>query len=198
MEKSVIDILNQPFNANEIKERPGSFGKTLSYVEGHAVVRRLNKAFNNDWSFEVVSHTIIADQLVVHGRISVGSIIKEEFGGKAMAKKRDGSGYLDVASDFKAAATDALKKCATLLGVGLDLYGADESLDEPKAKPADKPEVDTSNVPATAEQKSAIEKIAKSKKLVLADFLKENSVTGMDTLTQGVAKTLIVKLNNAK
>lgn len=33
---------------------------------------------------------------------------------------------LDLGNDFKAAATDALKKCASLMGIGADVYEADE------------------------------------------------------------------------
>lgn len=36
---------------------------------------------------------------------------------------------LDLGNDFKAAATDALKKCASLLGIGADVYEADEFME---------------------------------------------------------------------
>lgn len=36
---------------------------------------------------------------------------------------------LDLGNDFKAAATDALKKCASLMGIGADVYEADEFME---------------------------------------------------------------------
>jgi len=37
---------------------------------------------------------------------------------------------MDLADDYKGAATDALKKCATQLGMFLDVYGQREVLEE--------------------------------------------------------------------
>ena len=50
------DILERPFEAAMIKSRRGAFGKTLSYVEGADYIRRLNDAFDGEWSFEIVEH----------------------------------------------------------------------------------------------------------------------------------------------
>lgn len=36
---------------------------------------------------------------------------------------------LDLGNDFKAAATDSLKKCASLMGIGADVYEADEFME---------------------------------------------------------------------
>jgi hypothetical protein len=47
--------------------------------------------------------------------------VKSAFGG-AMISDKHGA-VLSVADDLKSAASDSLKKCATLLGVGLELYG---------------------------------------------------------------------------
>ena len=51
---------------------------------------------------------------------------------------------VSLADDLKAAATDSLKKCATMLGVGLHLYNGDNSLRERKnpsgsGNPSNKP-----------------------------------------------------------
>ena len=47
--------------------------------------------------------------------------MKQQFGGKQVSKHKDGS-LVCLADDMKAAASDALKKTATQLGVALDLY----------------------------------------------------------------------------
>ena len=43
-----------------------------------------------------------------------------------MKKKKDGTGYVDYGNDLKAATTDALKKCASELGIASDVYGKNE------------------------------------------------------------------------
>ena len=55
------DILEQPFGPEQIKQRKGNFGKTLDYIEGHAVIQRLNDAFDADWSFNIVRHDVLND-----------------------------------------------------------------------------------------------------------------------------------------
>ena len=41
----VRKALEEPFPAEWIKSRPGSFGQDLSYVEAHRYIERLNQAF---------------------------------------------------------------------------------------------------------------------------------------------------------
>ena len=48
------ELLEKPFAPDLIKQRDGNFGKTLDYVEGHAVIQRLNDAFDAKWSFEIL------------------------------------------------------------------------------------------------------------------------------------------------
>ena len=45
------ELLEKPFDPNQIKQREGNFGKTLDYIEGHSVIQRLNDAFDANWSF---------------------------------------------------------------------------------------------------------------------------------------------------
>ena len=45
------DLLEKPFSPEQIKQREGTFGKLLAYIEGHAVIQRLNDAFDAEWSF---------------------------------------------------------------------------------------------------------------------------------------------------
>ena len=42
------EILEKPFDQNQIKQREGNFGRTLDYVEGHSIIQRLNDAFDAD------------------------------------------------------------------------------------------------------------------------------------------------------
>ena len=128
---SVREVLEQPFPGELIKSRPGSFGQQLSYVEGHEYVKRLNDAFDGQWSFEIVSHEVNDSEVIVIGRLTAGGITKSAFGGCAVKRAKDTGEVISLADDLKAAATDALKKCSSLLGVGLHLYGSDTAQDTP-------------------------------------------------------------------
>jgi hypothetical protein len=115
-------LLEQPFSPEEIKQREGSFGQTLAYVPGHIVIERLNQAFESLWSFEIVSHEIHQDEVIVVGKLIAEDVVKTQFGSSRITKARDTGDVVSLADDLKSAATDALKKCSTLLGVGLHLY----------------------------------------------------------------------------
>ena len=115
-------LLEQTFSQEEIKQREGSFGQTLAYVSGHTVIQRLNDAFESAWSFEIIQHDIHQDEVIVIGKLSAEGIAKSQFGSSRITRTRETGEAISLASDLKSAATDALKKCATLLGIGLHLY----------------------------------------------------------------------------
>jgi hypothetical protein len=121
------DILEQPFDPSQIRQREGHFGRTLDYIEGHAVIQRLNDAFDADWSFTIINHEIFkeTDEVIVIGQLTAGGIVKSQFGSSRITRARETGDIVSLADDLKAAATDALKKAATLLGVGLHLYRND-------------------------------------------------------------------------
>jgi hypothetical protein len=116
------DLLTRPFAPEQIRTRPGQNGKTIAYVETHAVIARLNEVSDFDWSFEIMRHEVLADEVIVLGKLTVDGIAKMAFGGSSVT--RDGKGKdVSLADDLKSAASDATKKCASLFGVGLELYG---------------------------------------------------------------------------
>ena len=49
------ELLEKPFDKEQIKQRKGNFGDMIDYVETHAVIQRLNDAFDGQWSFEILS-----------------------------------------------------------------------------------------------------------------------------------------------
>lgn len=148
-------VIEAKLNPQWIKQRQQG-GTTLSYIGGHTVIRLLNKAFNYQWSFEVVSEEVktslpkpmfegwgknkkaVLDPNTgsqkmepqppvakVLGRLTVPGIgVKEQWGSKVLI-----GGATEQESAFKSASTDALKKCASLLGIGLELYGEDEGFE---------------------------------------------------------------------
>lgn len=122
MKKETRDILEAPFAPEMIKQREGSYGQTLDYVEGWAVVQRLNEAFDGDWTFEIERFEILEDEVVVLGKFSANGIVKTQFGSSSITRVEDNGKPVCLGDDLKGAATDAIKKCATLMGVALYLY----------------------------------------------------------------------------
>ncbi|PKN07049.1 MAG: hypothetical protein CVU73_14545 [Deltaproteobacteria bacterium HGW-Deltaproteobacteria-8] len=118
-------LLEKPFLAAEIRHREGGNGKILDYVEGHVVVARLNDAFDGNWDFIVKSFDVneARGEVLVVGRLTAEGITKMQFGSSSITRHKTTKEPVSIADDLKAAATDALKKCATLFGVALSLHG---------------------------------------------------------------------------
>jgi hypothetical protein len=115
-------VLERPFPQDSIRSRKGAFGRQLHYVEGLYYIRRLNEAFNGDWSWQVLEHEVHGSEVVVLGVLEAGGVRKFAFGGSSVTTNTATGEVLSLADDLKAAATDALKKACSLLGVGLELY----------------------------------------------------------------------------
>lgn len=129
------EVINRPLQKDKIKQRQGSFGMKLDYIEGATVIELLNEAFDYIWSFEILGAEKIESEkkwnkskkqfedqppyMRVHARLTIPqlNVVKEQFGTKIYL-----GGATEQEGAAKSAATDALKKCATLLGVGLELY----------------------------------------------------------------------------
>ena len=122
------ELLEKEFELSQIKQRDGNFGKKLDYIEGHAVIERLNMVFEAEWSFTIVEHRILkeTDEVLVVGQLRAGDVVKTQFGSSRITRARESGEPVSLADDYKAAATDAIKKCASLLGVGLHLYNGDK------------------------------------------------------------------------
>lgn len=133
-----LSFLLQKTPENHIYERPAKGGGKWKFVTGVYVKKVLNLIFGWDWSFEVVEHKIDLQlkQAYVLGKLTVRSnnrdIVKMQFGRVDIKFKKavdTDSGMripLDVGNDLKAATTDALKKCASELGIASDVYAPNE------------------------------------------------------------------------
>ncbi|MBN2645931.1 MAG: hypothetical protein JXR59_10730 [Desulfuromonadaceae bacterium] len=128
MHSTTLDQLQQPFAASDIKQRSGSYGKTLHYLEGHSVIARLNQAFEGDWDCRIRQHWISseADEVLAKVELRAGGTVKQGIGSAHIKRQRDSGAIIDLGSDLKAACTDGIKKAATLLGIGLYLYAEGE------------------------------------------------------------------------
>ena len=113
-----------------IKKRPAKGGGTWDYVSGGHVRKVLNLAFGWDWDFEIVDEMIRDGEVVVKGRLTVRNgdrvVVKNQYGNKEIVKKKGMDQPLSIGNDLKAAATDALKKCAAELGIAADIYNKED------------------------------------------------------------------------
>jgi len=197
-------LLEKPFELAQIRQRKGRNG-LLDYVEGHTVLARLNDALDGAWSFEVVSHEIREEEVLVLGRLVAEGVAKMQFGASQVTRDRETKAPVSLGDDLKAAATDALKKCATFLGVGLHLY-AEKPLRPAQASGARAPSPNGAKPAptgdrATPRQLDAISKVGKAKgldreeveRLSLGAFGRKP-----EALTEAEAAALIKELSNLR
>jgi hypothetical protein len=122
MKEEVRSTLTEPFPDAAIRTRRGGHGKELRYLETWRCIERLNQAFDHDWSFRIIEWRLLDSEVVVHGELEAGGITKQAFGSSQVTRSRESGEVVSIGDDVKAAASDALKKAATLLGIGLELY----------------------------------------------------------------------------
>jgi hypothetical protein len=116
-----IDKLSEGFPASEIKSRKGNFGNTLQYLESSTVIHRLNEVIPN-WNFKVIEHFQEKDEVVVLGEMEIAGIVHQQFGCSKITKHKDTGAEISLGDDRKAAVSDAIKKAASMFGVGLNLH----------------------------------------------------------------------------
>jgi len=130
--KQLLLIL-QKTPREHVYTREGKGNQSFDYVTGVYIKKVLNYAFGWLWDFEVKDKGREEKQIWVLGRLTIKDkkgnslITKEQFGRADIKFYKDKTkGMLDYGNDLKAAATDALKKCASELGIASDIYGSEE------------------------------------------------------------------------
>jgi Rad52/22 family double-strand break repair protein len=129
----VAERLKQPLPAEAISSHPNKPG--LSSVKAIYIIERLNEVFGlNGWEddYEVIEN---GPMVVVRGclRIPKHGIVRQQYGGNDNPDRGDA---------YKGACTDALTKCASQIGVAIDVYkGLGPGTSPPPSPPA--PEADT-------------------------------------------------------
>jgi hypothetical protein len=141
------------------------------------VNEQLNLIFGWDWDWQILEWRMLPAggeplEVVVHGQLTVrtskGIIIKTQFGGSDV--KRQNGKVISLADDLKAASSDALKKCASMLGLALDLYRSETHSNgngsEQLARPGRKPDAMTNYWQAVKTRRMSDEQA----KVILARF----------------------------
>jgi len=125
----LFEQLSEPFPV-EMERTLVKGGTRLTYLPVSEVITRLNRIFGPlNWSFEIIKcerDTLDPEFIVAHVRLTVNGetgwshVSKDGFGGQQIKRKKDGT-IVDLGDEFKGAVSDALKKAAQQLGVGLYL-----------------------------------------------------------------------------
>ena len=174
MSKDLLKQLSAPFPA-ELEGTLNKGGVAFKFVSVNEVIARLNDVLGvENWTFEVISCERSlegGDNIIAHVRLSAHMndkpLQRDAYGGAEVKTKRDG-GLLDLGNDHKIAVSDALKKAASMIGVGLYLYRSEEALAH-EAHASEDPEVQQLYENFT----SLIEKFDKAQKEEVAVFWKE-------------------------
>ena len=123
-----------------IKQRKARGNQTVDYVEIGYVIRQLNLLFGHLWDFEIIEEKVLDDEAIVKGKLSVKSkdmqvvITKMQYGSSEIKRFKESKQPISIGDDLKAAASDSLKKCASLVGIALDVYSG-ESFSTEEAQP---------------------------------------------------------------
>lgn len=112
-------------------------GVELVYLPISEVINRLNKVLGVDsWSFKIQSvyrDHVDTDEIIAHVSLTAvingNEVVKDGFGGQTVKRQKKDNKPVDLGNDFKGAVSDALKKAAQQLGVGLYLARSADALD---------------------------------------------------------------------
>lgn len=138
-EAALTNLITGKTPKDVVYQRPVRGGANVDYIPGWWFIEQLNSLFSHLWDFDVLSEFVGQQQVWVKGRLTVKlsdgtTASKTAYGGSDIKKYGDRSDkagqIIDIGDDLKAAATDALKKAATLLGFAADIYGKREVIEQ--------------------------------------------------------------------
>lgn len=117
--------LSEPFDVTFTDVRGGA---EITYITGEQCATRCNEVLGPGGWYSKMLHFEIhqeADEVLVlcemGAKIDGEWIIRQQFGSQKIKRSRSTGVPLDIGFDYKGAATDAFKKCASLFGVALYL-----------------------------------------------------------------------------
>jgi len=114
-------LVKGQIKTRQVFNKKSNTATNIRYISRDSVIYRLNQVCPGDWHFEVemISTPGTGGSWVAKGRLTICGVVREDFGVPENA---------DMFDPPKAAASDALKRCASQFGFALELYG-----DEPEA-----------------------------------------------------------------
>lgn len=186
MSTEIIRQLSEPF-APEMERTMSKGGTRLTYIPVSEVINRLNKVLGVDkWSFEIIvcnRDVIDPEYIVAHVRLTwhadadrSTAICRDGYGGQKIKRTKQGD-IVDLGDEMKGAVSDALKKAAQTLGVGLYLARSDEAMDIEEAMESSPPlpEIDTEILSKWDKFTSIVKSFTDDQKITLNTFWSESS-----------------------
>lgn len=133
--------LQAPFSAHLVHWKPGALSRSkdrallMAFIDARAVQDRLDAVCPDDWHFDA-QEVPSAKVPTVRGTLTVLGVSRTDFG--------EGDPTTGAGDSFKAACSDALKRCAVHFGIGRYLYDLPKvwvEWDEQKRAPKSAPEL---------------------------------------------------------
>lgn len=140
-DQAIMQALYAPF-PEEMEKVMTLSGVNLKFIPVSEVINRLNKVLGVDgWSFEIISCDEVStnvDELSAHVSLTVDfgngkRVVKHAVGGATIKRIKSTGKPLDYGNSRKMAVSDALKKAAQQLGVGLYLSRSADAIDVEEA-----------------------------------------------------------------
>lgn len=147
------DKLSEPFPV-EMEKTLRKGGVNLTYIPVSEVITRLNKVIGVDrWTSQIIRcerDFLDPDFVVAHVRLTITfddpdnlnrTVTKDGIGGQKIKRTKNGD-IVDLGDEFKGAVSDALKKAAQQIGVGLYLARDAEAIEIEMEQETSSAEVD--------------------------------------------------------
>lgn len=144
-QRAMFEDLYEPF-PQEMERTLVKGGTALTYIPVSEVITRLNRVFGVcGWSSVIMRcerDERDPDFIVAHVRLSIDGdfdhpiVTKDGFGGQKIKRTKNGD-IVDLGDEFKGAISDALKKAAQQLGIGLYLARDPDAIELEQAIYAD-------------------------------------------------------------
>ena len=129
MSEQIMHDLAAPF-PREVEKTLVKSGVSLTYIPVSEIITRLNKVLGIDsWSLNIIRcerDAIDPDYIVAHVRLTwlpsepMPIVIRDGIGGQKIKRSKTGE-IIDLGDEMKGAVSDALKKAAQSMGIGLYL-----------------------------------------------------------------------------
>jgi hypothetical protein len=140
-EQDIWQQIAAPLNPKQVKSRKQG-NQTIYYISREDVINRLNAVCPGEWTFEIEIQSV--NPWVVKGRLTIRGVTREDLGVPPNEQHFDPP---------KAAASDALKRCASQFGFAIELYGEDyEGDDQPVPQKKQKQETQKPGIPIPADK----------------------------------------------
>ena len=143
-----LKIINQPTPKEHIELKVDKDGFKYKSVKASYVKRLVMLVVGGNFDFEIKSREFIAStrETLVEGRLTIytfegRAIVREQFGRHYLNSKTEVNGNKtisrasDIGNGYKAAASDAFKKCASEFGFCWDIYGQERAIEKVEEQP---------------------------------------------------------------